>query len=114
MRLGGGLKGSRWIERVYARGVERSEGSRVREKESERERVREGGGERERERVREGEGERGGGVRGERMGEHQHSREISATRALHTNFSVMGMSWERVGWPVGLGRSKMVLEDVDM
>lgn len=31
VQLGGGLKGSRWIERVHARGAEWSEGSRVRE-----------------------------------------------------------------------------------
>lgn len=49
---------------------------------------------------------------------HQHPREVSATRALRTNFSAMGDESRgrggREGWPVGLGRSKMVLEDVDM
>lgn len=53
-------------------------------------------------------------VKGGGGGWHQHPREVSATRALRTNFSAMGMSWEKEGWPVGLGWSKMVLEDVDM
>lgn len=59
----------------------------------------------------------GGGGRGgrERMEGSTNTHEKYPLREHCTpTFRQWGMSREREGWPVGLGRSKMVLEDVDM